>query len=90
MANEVVIVQAVRSAVGRAHKGALAQTRPDELAGQVVRALLAKVPSLSPAVPSPPVSPASPGCRNAQPTSTTSTSAWRARKDMSLRTCPKG
>src|SRR5688572_13744793 len=47
MANEVVIVQAVRSAVGRAHKGALAQTRPDELAGQVVRAALAKVPGLS-------------------------------------------
>ncbi len=49
MASEVVIVQAVRSAVARAGKGALAQTRPDELAGQVIRALLAKVPQLSPA-----------------------------------------
>lgn len=48
MANEVVIAQAVRSAVGRAHKGALAQTRPDELAGQVIRAVLAKLPTLSP------------------------------------------
>jgi acetyl-CoA acyltransferase len=49
MANEVVIVSSVRSAIGRAGKGALAQTRPDELAGQVIRAALAKVPALSPA-----------------------------------------
>jgi len=48
MSNEVVIAQAVRSAVGRASKGALAQTRPDELAGQVIRAVLAKLPTLSP------------------------------------------
>ena len=46
---KVVIVDAVRSAVGRAHKGSLAQTRPDELAGQVVAALLARVPALKPA-----------------------------------------
>src|SRR5262249_22804984 len=46
--NEVVIVSAVRSAVGRAAKGALAQTRPDELAGQVIKAALAKVPALDP------------------------------------------
>jgi acetyl-CoA acyltransferase len=45
---EVVIVDAVRSAVGRAHKGSLADTRPDELAGQVVAALLARVPQVSP------------------------------------------
>jgi acetyl-CoA acyltransferase len=43
MIENVVIVDAVRSAVGRAHKGTLAQTRPDELAGQVVAALLARV-----------------------------------------------
>jgi acetyl-CoA acyltransferase len=49
MANEVVIVSAVRSAVGRAGKGSLAATRPDELAGQVIRAALAKVPALAPA-----------------------------------------
>jgi acetyl-CoA acyltransferase len=46
---EVVVAQAVRSAVGRAGKGALAQTRPDELAAQVIRAALAKLPTLSPA-----------------------------------------
>jgi acetyl-CoA acyltransferase len=45
---EVVILGAVRSAVGRAHKGSLAFTRPDEFAGDVVRALLAKVPSVKP------------------------------------------
>src|SRR5262245_61150882 len=49
MSNEIAIVAAVRSAVGRAGKGALAQTRPDELAGQVIRAALAKVPQLTPA-----------------------------------------
>ena len=49
-AKDIVIVEAVRSAVGRAHKGALRSTRPDELAGQVIRALLARVPSLDPAV----------------------------------------
>jgi acetyl-CoA acyltransferase len=49
MIENVVIVEAVRSAVGRAHKGSLAQTRPDELAGQVVAGLLARVPSVKPA-----------------------------------------
>src|SRR5262245_16334742 len=44
---EVVIVAAVRSAVGRATKGALALTRPDELAAQVIRLALAKVPALA-------------------------------------------
>ena len=43
---EIVIVDAVRSAVGRAHKGSLAETRPDELAGQVIAGLLARVPQL--------------------------------------------
>ncbi|MGD0676604.1 MAG: thiolase family protein [Polyangiaceae bacterium] len=45
---DIVIVDAVRSAVGRAGKGSLAQTRPDELAGQVIAALLARVPQLKP------------------------------------------
>jgi len=45
---DVVIAAAVRSAVGRAHKGALAWTRPDDLAGQVIRHLLSKVPQLDP------------------------------------------
>src|SRR6185369_1426343 len=45
---DVVIVDAVRSAVGRAHKGSLAETRPDELAGQVIAGLLARVPQVKP------------------------------------------
>ena len=49
MIEDVVIVEAVRSAVGRALKGTLAQTRPDELAGQVVKGLLARVPQVKPA-----------------------------------------
>ena len=49
-ARDVVIVEPVRSAVGRAHKGALRYTRPDELAGQVMRALLARVPEVQPAM----------------------------------------
>src|ERR1051325_4101301 len=41
---EIVIAEAVRSAVGRGHKGALATRRPDELAADVIRGLLARVP----------------------------------------------
>src|SRR5271165_2054878 len=48
MIDNVVIADAVRSAVGRAHKGTLALTRPDELAGQVVAALMARVPQVKP------------------------------------------
>jgi acetyl-CoA acyltransferase len=44
----VVIVEAVRSAVGRALKGSLAHKRPDELAGEVIRGLLARVPQVKP------------------------------------------
>jgi len=47
--NDVVIVEAVRSAVGRAIKGSLATKRPDELAGEVIKGLLARVPKLKPA-----------------------------------------
>ena len=43
----VVIVDAVRSAVGRATKGSLALRRPDELAAEVIRALLARNPKVS-------------------------------------------
>lgn len=46
--NPIVIADAVRSAVGRAHKGSLALKRPDELGGDVVRALLARVPQVKP------------------------------------------
>ncbi len=46
---EVVVVSAVRSAVGKAPRGALKDTRPDELLGQVLKGALAKVPALDPA-----------------------------------------
>ena len=45
---EVVIVDAVRSAVGRGHKGSLAQRRPDEFAAEVIAGLMARVPQLKP------------------------------------------
>ena len=45
---DVIIAEAVRSAVGRAHKGSLALKRPDELAGDVMRGLLARVPQVNP------------------------------------------
>jgi len=45
---DVIIAEAVRSAVGRAHKGSLRYKRPDELAGDVIRGLLARVPQLKP------------------------------------------
>src|SRR5689334_8841190 len=41
---EIVIAEAVRSAVGRGFKGSLATKRPDELAADVIRGLLARVP----------------------------------------------
>jgi acetyl-CoA acetyltransferase len=44
-----VIVDALRSPVGRAHKGALAAVRPDDLAAHVVRELLARNPGIDPA-----------------------------------------
>ena len=45
---EAVIVSAVRSPIGRAVKGSLASIRPDDLAAQMVRAALDKVPALDP------------------------------------------
>jgi acetyl-CoA acyltransferase len=44
---DIVIVDAVRSAVGRAHKGSLAQKRPDEMAAEVIRGLLARNPKVA-------------------------------------------
>lgn len=41
---EIVIAEAVRSAVGRGHKGTLATKRPDELTADVIRGLLERVP----------------------------------------------
>jgi len=43
MSNDIVIIDAVRSAVGRAHKGSLALKRPDELAGDVISGLMERV-----------------------------------------------
>jgi len=43
--SEIVIAEAVRSAVGRGYKGTLATKRPDELAADVIRGLLARVPA---------------------------------------------
>jgi acetyl-CoA acyltransferase len=45
---DIVIVEAVRSAVGRALKGSLANKRPDEFAGDVIRGLMARVPQVKP------------------------------------------
>jgi acetyl-CoA acyltransferase len=45
---DIVIAQAVRSAVGRAHKGSLAHKRPDELAGEVIKGLMDRVPQVKP------------------------------------------
>ncbi len=45
---EAVIVSAARSPIGRAMKGSLISMRPDDLAAQMVRAALDKVPALNP------------------------------------------
>jgi acetyl-CoA C-acetyltransferase len=45
---EAVIVSAARSPIGRARKGSLVDMRPDDLAAQMVRAALDKVPQLDP------------------------------------------
>ncbi|GBD29983.1 3-ketoacyl-CoA thiolase [bacterium HR32] len=45
---EAVLVTAVRSAVGKAPRGALKDARPDELAAQVIRAALERTPGLEP------------------------------------------
>ena len=45
---EAVIVSTARSPIGRANKGSLKDMRPDDLAAQMVRAALDKVPALDP------------------------------------------
>ena len=47
---DVVIVSAVRSAVGRATKGSLRETRPDTLGGLVVRECIARLKGFDPKV----------------------------------------
>ena len=46
--NEAVIVAALRTAVGKAPRGSLRTTRPDDMAADVIRALMAKTPQLKP------------------------------------------
>ncbi len=46
---EAVIVSAVRTAVGKAPRGTLKDTRPDELAAAVIKEAVARVPGLDPA-----------------------------------------
>ncbi|HEY1698108.1 MAG TPA: acetyl-CoA C-acetyltransferase [Trebonia sp.] len=46
---EAVIVSTARSPIGRAFKGSLKDIRPDDLAVQIVKAALAKIPQLDPA-----------------------------------------
>lgn len=45
---EVIIAAAVRTPVGRAFKGTLRATRPDELAATAIKGALARVPQLDP------------------------------------------
>ncbi len=45
---EAVIVSSVRTPVGRAYKGALRATRPDDLAALAIKEALARVPGLEP------------------------------------------
>jgi acetyl-CoA acyltransferase len=46
--NEAVIVAGMRTAVGKAPRGALRTTRPDDMAAEVFRAVLARTPQLRP------------------------------------------
>src|ERR1700759_5291139 len=45
---DVVIVSAVRTPVGKAYKGTLRATRPDDLAAVAIKGALARVPQLDP------------------------------------------
>jgi acetyl-CoA acyltransferase len=45
---EAVIVAALRTAVGKAPRGMLSETRPDEMAAAVIRDLIARLPELKP------------------------------------------
>lgn len=46
--NEAVIVAGLRTAVGKAPRGSLRTTRPDDMAAEVIRALLAQTPQIDP------------------------------------------
>ncbi len=46
--NEAVIVASVRTAVGKAVKGTLRETRPDDMAAEAIKGALARVPAVRP------------------------------------------
>ncbi|MGZ7031197.1 MAG: thiolase family protein [Thermoanaerobaculia bacterium] len=46
--NEAVIVAGLRTAVGKSPRGTLRTTRPDDMAGEVISALMQRAPSVSP------------------------------------------
>lgn len=48
MSTEAYIVDALRTPMGRAHKGRMASARPDDLGGFIVRALLDRYPQIAP------------------------------------------
>ena len=48
MTEEVYIVSIGRTPVGKAHKGKLSKTRPDDLLAHVIRGVLAQVPGIQP------------------------------------------
>lgn len=45
---EAVVVKSLRTAVGKAPRGTLKDTRPDDMAGAVIRALIERTPGLEP------------------------------------------
>jgi acetyl-CoA acyltransferase len=49
MSTGVVVTHAYRTAVGKANRGSLRQTRPDELLGLLMQGFLDRVPNLNPA-----------------------------------------
>jgi len=49
MTKDVVIVNAVRTPVGKAKRGGLATVRPDDMSATVIQALLKRTPNLDPA-----------------------------------------
>ena len=46
---EAVVISAVRTPIGRAHKGSLTEMRPEDLAAVAIRAAFDRVPGLDPA-----------------------------------------
>src|SRR4029079_17772066 len=47
---EAVIVQSLRTAVGKAPRGTLKDTRPDDMAGTVIKAAIERTPGLEPSM----------------------------------------